>query len=93
MTVAAGLQALAAFIVGSDESSALPILADLHLITKEVRTTAEVLKVVRIHALSLIVFVVERTPFCLEEKDKEIEVASLDARHEVMDEADFDVLN
>lgn len=93
VTVTAGLQALAAFIVRSDERAALPILTNLHLIAKEIRTTAEILEVVRVHALSLVVFMVEGTPFGFEVEDEEIEVAGLDAWHEVVDEADFDVLD
>ena len=46
-----------------------------------------------INALSFIVLVVEGAPFGLEVEDEKIEVASLDAWHQVVDEPDFDVFD
>lgn len=70
----AALEALAPLLVAGDEGAALPVLAQLDLVSEEVRAPAEVLKVVCVHTLRLVVLMVERTPLRLEEEHVKVKV-------------------
>ena len=74
VAVRTGLQTFAALLVARDKGSTLPIFTQSHLIPIQVRSSSKVLKVVRIHTLSLVVLLIEWAPFCLEVKHVEIEV-------------------
>ena len=93
MTVKTWFKSLATFIVASNEGAALPILADVDWVPKEVRPSSEILKVVCVNTLSFIVLVIERTPLSFEEKHEEVKVAGFNAGHQVVHETHFQVFN
>ena len=68
------LEAFAALFVTSDEGAALPILTQIYLVGEQVRAAPEVLEVVGVHALRLVVLLVEGTPLGLEIEHVEVKV-------------------
>jgi hypothetical protein len=93
MAVATALESLATFVVGRNESPALPVLTDLDFITEQIRSSSEVLEIMRVDALGLVVLVVKRTPFCLEEKHVKVEVVGFEAGYQMMNQSNFNVLD
>ena len=93
MTVKTWFKSLATFIVASNEGAALPILADVDWVPKEVRPSSEILEVVCVNALGFIVLVIERTPLSFEEKHEEVKVTGFNAGHQVVHETHFQVFN
>ena len=93
MALTAPLQALATFFVARDEGATLPVLAQVDVIGEQVGPSAEILKVVRVHALSLVVVVVKWTPLCLEVEHVEVEVGAGIRGDDLVDESHFDVFD
>lgn len=60
------LEAFAALFVAGDESTALPILTQIDLVAEQVWAASEILEVVGVHALSLVVLLIEWAPLRLE---------------------------
>jgi hypothetical protein len=76
-------KAFATLFITSNEGSTLPVLAKLRLVTEEVGLSAEILKIVSVHTLSFIMFMVVRAPFCLEKENVEVKICML--RQQIMD--------
>lgn len=74
MGVGTMLKPFAALFVACDESPTLPVDTEFRPILEEVRLAAEVLEVMRIHALSFVMLVVVGTPLGLEVEDIEVEI-------------------
>jgi hypothetical protein len=91
MTVRTCVQSLASFLVASDESATLPILTELSFIAEEVRLASKVLEVMRIHALSFVVVVVEGAPLSLEEENIKFIVLILGLH--MMNQPNFDIFH
>jgi hypothetical protein len=85
------LKPLAPLFVAGDEGATLPIDTELRSILEEVWLAAEVLEVMRIHALGFVMLVVVGTPLSLEVEDIEVEIS--DSGYQVVDQADFNVFH
>lgn len=71
------LKPLAAFFIASYECTALPVLAKLSLVSKEVRFSAKVLEIMRVDTLRLVMLVVVRAPFGFEVEHVKVKVGML----------------
>ncbi len=83
------LEPFATFFIASNESPTLPIFTKLDVILEEVGLPPKILKVVCIHTLSFVVFVIVRTPFCFEIEDVGIVIWLQD----MMKETHFDIFH
>ena len=63
-----------AFLVGHDEGATFPVRTHVSIVVENVGFAAEILPVVRVHALRFIVIFGERTPRCFEMKQVEIHI-------------------
>ena len=68
------LKILAPFFVACYKSSWLPVFTKAYIITKQVWTSSKILKIVGIHTLSFIMFVIKRTPLSFEVKHIKVEI-------------------
>ena len=93
VAIAARFKSFTALIVRCYKGATLPVLADLNIILKQVRSSSKVLEIVCINALRFVVFVIEWTPLCFKEEDKEIKVISFETRHQMVYKPYFKVLN
>jgi len=89
MTVWTFFESLASLLIACDECATLPIHAKFSLIPKKIRFSSEILKIVSVHALSFVVFMVVRAPFGFEKENVKVEIRMV--RQQVMDQAHFDV--
>ena len=83
-------QPFTAFFIACYKSSALPVLAKFCFVSKEIWLPSKILEVMRIYTLCFVMFVIVRAPFCLKEKDIEVEIRML--REQMMNEANFYIL-
>ena len=93
VAIAARFKSFTALIVRCYKGATLPVLADLNIILKQVRSSSKVLEIVCINALRFVVLVIEWTPLGFEEKHEEIKVVGFNAGHQVVHETHFQVFN
>lgn len=91
MAESAFFQPFASFIITSDKGATLPVFTKLSIISKQIRLSSKILEVVSIDALSLIMFVIVRTPFCLKVEYIEIEVLILWKK--IMNQSHLDIFH
>jgi hypothetical protein len=87
----AGLESFASLFVAGDEGPALPVFAELGVVSEQVGFPSVVLEVVGIHALGFVVVVVVGAPLSLEVEDVEVEVLIL--RKDMVDESHLDIFD
>ena len=91
MRVRALLKPFAPLLIAGDKSPTLPVFTKLSLILEQIRFSSEVLEVVCVNALSFIMVMIERAPFSLKVKDKEVVVLVL--REQMVNKTNFDIFN
>ena len=91
MTILTWLKSFASFFIACNECTTLPVFAEICIISEYIWFPSIILKVMCVHTLCFVVFVIVRAPFCLKVEDVEIKVLVL--RENMMDEPHFDVFN
>lgn len=91
MRVGTLFKSLAPFLIASNKSPTLPVFTKFCVVSEQIGFSPEILKIVRIDALSFIMVVIEGAPFCLKIEYEEIII--LVKLKQVMNEPDFYVFN
>jgi hypothetical protein len=90
MTVWTFFEPLASLLIACDECATLPVRAKFSLIPKKIRFSSEILKIVSVHALSFVVFMVVRAPFGFEKENVKVEIRMV--RQQVVDQSHFNII-
>jgi hypothetical protein len=91
MTKMASLESFTTFFIASYECATLPILTKLGVISKKIRFSPKILKVMRIYTLCFVMLMVIWAPFSFEVKYVKVEILIL--RQKMMNKSDFNVFN